>query len=129
MKPLAAILAMGLSGLGTLAAAGCPENSPKHGWATKSDDTRIAGDYLQSLLAGRKFRFTSGNTESYRKDGAYSFSEKGGKTWNAGGFRFYPDGVRCIGYSPPRFDLFVQRGNELWMITRDGYRSAGKILK
>ncbi|KIC21518.1 hypothetical protein [Leisingera sp. ANG-Vp] len=108
------------------ASAACPGKAPKQNWNLQAGDQRVSGQYLTKLLSGKKVKFGSAGTEQYRKDGGYRYST-GGQNYNAGSYKFYADGVRCIGYSNLRYDLYVVNNGKLVVINREGGRFEGKV--
>ncbi len=106
--------------------AACPQKAPRHNWNLQAGDQRVDVQYLAGLLSGKRVKFGNIGTEHYRKNGDYRYSA-GGSNYDAGSYRFYPNGVRCIGYSNPRFDLYVVNGGKLFLINREGARLEGKV--
>jgi hypothetical protein len=106
--------------------AACPDSPPKIDWNLHSDDQRIDAGYLKDLLAGNKVKFNFGGTEHYRKSGKYRYSDAG-QTYDADTFRFYKNGVRCIGYGQPRFDLYVVNNGKLLLVNVVGGRYEAKV--
>ncbi|MGR3621666.1 hypothetical protein, partial [Pseudophaeobacter sp.] len=88
--------------------------------------SRVDVQYLTDLLSRKRVKYGNVGTEHYRKNGDYRYSA-GGSNYDAGSYRFYPNGVRCIGYSNPRFDLYVVNGGKLFLINREGARLEGKV--
>lgn len=106
--------------------AACPQKAPRHSWNLQAGDQRVDVQYLADLLSGKRVKYGNVGTEHYRKNGDYRYSA-GGSNYDAGSYRFYPNGVRCIGYSNPRFDLYVVNGGKLFLINREGARLEGKV--
>ncbi|MEO0937708.1 MAG: hypothetical protein AAFY38_06100 [Pseudomonadota bacterium] len=106
--------------------AACPERAPRVGWNTQSGDARVSAEFLAQNLAGKRVGFSGGGTEHYRGNGSYRFSA-GGQTFRADGYKFYENGVRCIGYAPPRFDLYVVNNGKLILVNEQGGRFEAKI--
>lgn len=101
--------------VGTASFADCPASPPKLNWNIHSDDQRVDDAYLGKLLAGRKVSFSFGGVEHYRKNGKYRYSADG-RSYNAPSYRFYANGVRCIAYPTPRFDLYVVNNRKLVLV-------------
>lgn len=117
------------AGTAAVAVAACGTRPPVNNWNTQSGDQRVSGDYLQSLLAGKKVKFKSVGTEHYRADGTYAFRFEG-QTSRAPGYRFYPDGIRCIDYpQQPRYDLYVVRDQQLVLINWVGGRYPARVTR
>ncbi len=108
------------------AMADCPAKPPKIDWNIYSGDQRVDAGYLQGLLPGKKVRFSAGGVEHYRPNGKYRYSG-GGRTYDADSYRFYKNGVRCIGYSEPRFDLYVMNKGKLVLVNAVGTRYKAKV--
>ncbi|WP_146346616.1 hypothetical protein [Falsiphaeobacter marinintestinus] len=132
MKSLAVCLVFSISvGLGAgaaaAAAAACGSSAPKNGWNLHSDDQRVTADFLAKTLEGKEVKY-DGGTETYRTDGSYAY-KAGSETWKAPGYRFYKDGVRCIDYSKPRYDLYVVNNGKLVLVNWGGGRYEGRLTK
>lgn len=84
--------------------------------------------WLQKNLAGRKVVYPGNEVETYSSDGSYSYKANG-QTWTANDFRFYDNGMRCIGYSNPRFDLYVVNNGQLVLVNAQKQRYVGQIRK
>lgn len=108
------------------ALAECPKNSPNAKWNTHSEDQRVDAAYLQKLLPGKKVKFGKAGTEVYNSDGSYTYRTSN-KSYDAPNYKFYNDGVRCINYSNPRFDLYVINGKRLFLINGKGGRLKGEL--
>ncbi len=114
--------------LGVQAAqAACSAKSPKHKWNFHSDDQRLSGAYLAKTLTGKKVRYDDGS-ESYGKKGDYTY-RAGSSAHRAPAFRFYPDGVRCIAYDRPRYDVYVVNNGKLVLVNWQGGRYEGKVTR
>ncbi len=126
MKPLLFLTAIFAFPIGA-ALADCPDSPPSIDWNIQSGDQHVSGDYLADLLVGNKVRYDDGGTENYRTNGKYVY-KLGSSTYKADDFRFYPDGVRCIGYPNfTRFDRYVVREGALWMIADGGSRFKAQV--
>ena len=115
--------------LATAASAKCPAKSPSIEGRVTFDaaDKRVNAKWLEKNLSGRRVRFDDG-TEHYKVDGSYSY-KAGSNTWDAPEYRFYNNGLRCIGYSSLRYDIYVVNGGKLVLINGSGNRFVGRILK
>ncbi|MBB97504.1 MAG: hypothetical protein CML68_23255 [Rhodobacteraceae bacterium] len=113
---------------GSAALAACPDAPPsKARFNVESGDQGVTAAWLEKTLSGKKVRFDEG-TEHYKSGGAYSY-KSGNQTWDAPGYRFYDNGMRCIDYPSPRFDLYVVRDKQLVLINGNGGRFVGKITR
>lgn len=110
------------------AVAGCPNSPPKMNWNAHSGDQRVDAAYLQKLLTGKMVNFGSDGTEIYNKNGTYTYRTSA-KSYDAPSYKFYNNGVRCINYSNPRFDLYVVNEKRLILVNAKGNRMEGKLTK
>ncbi|MBO9453467.1 hypothetical protein J7426_24625 [Tropicibacter sp. R16_0] len=113
--------------IGTVGFSACPKASPKVAKSfLKSGDQRVNAAWLEKNLSGRKIVFPSGEFERYWDNGSYSY-HSGGQKWAANSYKFYDSGMRCIGYSTPRFDLYVVNGGKLVLVNQNKERYVAKI--
>lgn len=111
------------------AMADCPARAPAHGWNVQGGDRRVNAGFLENALVGHTVLYDLGGgtaTEQFARDGSHVWSS-GGASRTAPTFRFYRDGVRCIGYAQPRFDLFVIANKRLVLIDTAGQRHGGAL--
>ena len=109
--------------------AGCPSKAPNPAKSFFSaGDQKVNAAWLQKNLAGKKVVFPNGETEVYSPNGSYSYKASG-NSWNAGSYKFYNNGMRCIGYDKPRFDLYVVNNGKLVLVNKGGERYVGRIKK
>lgn len=120
------ILAMGLALWGTAATA-CSDIPLNFNWNTASDDQRVSGEFVKKTVLGRQVRYEDGY-EDYRANGDY-FYVTPSQRFTADGYVFYADGSRCLNYPTPRYDLYVIRGNKLWVINQGGGRFEGRVTQ
>ncbi len=115
--------------IGVSAHAACPNKAPKLSKSYFSDgDQKVNAAWLQNNLAGRKVVYTGKDPETYFSDGTYSY-KRDGQTWKANSYKFYDNGMRCIGYQNPRFDLYVVNNGKLILVNEQKKRYEGKIRK
>lgn len=114
---LACVLALGAGA----ATAACPGKAPGKKWNTQAGDQAVDHKWLEKNLSNRKVVYSTGGTEHYRRNGSYRFTA-GGQKYDAGGYQFYSNGVRCIAYSNPRFDRYVVNNGKLVLINWQGER-------
>lgn len=125
MKTLSAILAISASA--TAAQADCPSTPPDASkFPTSAEDQEVDARWLEKNLAGRKIIYDGGDTEHYKPDGSYSFRSNG-RSYQAPGYRFYENGIRCIDYQSPRFDYYVVNNKRLIVINQQGGRFVGRL--
>lgn len=110
------------------AMAGCPNSPPNVKWNSHSGDQHVNAAYLQKLLVGKKVKFGGDGTEVYHKNGTYTYRASGGN-YDAPSYKFYANGVRCINYPDPRFDLYVVNDKRLLLINAGGGRIVGKVTR
>jgi hypothetical protein len=103
-------------------AIACSNTPPKMKWATIKSDVKINGDVVAKLVAGQKVRFGKAY-EHYKRNGSYVFND-GQRQHKPDGFVFYSNGIRCLNYAQPRYDLYVVNGNKLVLINANGGRFA-----
>ncbi|WP_170429282.1 hypothetical protein [Ruegeria arenilitoris] len=109
------------------AQAACPAKAPKLSKSFFSDgDQKVNAAWLQKNLAGRKVVYPGKEVETYAADGSYSYKANG-QTWSAGSYKFYDNGMRCIGYAKPRFDLYVVNDGKLVLVNEGKGRYVGQI--
>ncbi|MBE1285606.1 MAG: hypothetical protein GJ676_20005 [Rhodobacteraceae bacterium] len=106
--------------------AACPGKPPNKTWNTQAGDQAVTNAWLEKTLTNKKVKFETGGVEHYRKDGTYRFTT-GGQRYDATGYQFYSNGVRCIAYSTPRFDRYVVNNGQLVLINWQGSRYDAKI--
>lgn len=113
--------------IGTFALAACPKTSPKVAKSyLQGGDQRVNAAWLKKTLSGRKVVFPSGEYEQYWDNGSYSY-HSGSQKWAANSYQFYDTGMRCIGYSNPRFDLYVVNDGKLILVNQNKERFVGRI--
>lgn len=125
MKAVVTLIGAMVLGAGAVDAA-CPGKAPKKNWNTQAGDQSVDHKWLERTLSNKKVVFSAGGTEHYRKNGAYRFSA-GGQRYDADGYQFYSNGVRCIAYSNPRFDRYVVNDGTLILINWQGERYEAKV--
>ena len=125
MKEIVFSLAVALVSIGTVSSASCLAKAPSHKWNLHSDDQRLTGDYLNKTLTGKKVKY-DGGTEHYRSKGRYRY-QAGSDTYDAPSYHFYDNGIRCIGYSQARYDMYVVNNGKLVLINWHGGRYEGKL--
>ncbi|AXT28198.1 hypothetical protein D1823_17470 [Ruegeria sp. AD91A] len=115
--------------IGVTAHAACPSKAPKLAKSNFSDgDQKVNAAWLQKNLGGHKVVYAGKDTETYFADGSYSYKSKG-QTWKANTYKFYDNGMRCIGYQKPRFDLYVVNDGKLVLVNEKKERYVGQIRK
>ena len=114
---------------GSAAQADCPKKSPSiEGRVSfQNGDKRVNAAWLNKTLVGKRVKFDDG-TELYANDGSYSY-KAGSQTWKAPSYKFYDNGLRCIDYPQPRFDMYVVNDGKLVLINANGNRFVGKVFK
>ncbi|WP_108861246.1 hypothetical protein [Ruegeria sp. Alg231-54] len=113
--------------IGVSAHAACPAKAPKTTKSHFSDgDQKVNAAWLQTNLAGRKVVYSGKEVETYSADGSYSYKANG-QTWKANAYKFYDNGMRCIGYGDPRFDLYVVNNGKLVLVNANKQRYIGQI--
>ena len=123
------LVALCVSAIGTTAYAECPAKSPKFSKSYYSDgDQKVNAAWLQKNLSGRKVVYPGKEFETYSANGSYSYTANG-QAWKANSYRFYDNGVRCIGYDKPRFDLYVVNNGKLVLVNQQKQRYVGEIRK
>lgn len=123
MKP--AIAAAFAAALAAPAWASCPASPPLAPAGLADGDQRVDAAWLEQNLAGKSLVFDEG-AESFNPDGSYSYSA-GGQQWDAPSYVFYDNGVRCIAYSPPRFDYYVVNAGQIVLVNAQGQRFIGRV--
>jgi len=109
---------------GAPAFADCP-NTPPFSPSLASGDETVDAAWLSQTLVGMRLVFDDG-TEVYGEDGSYSYVA-GSQQWDAPSYRFYDNGVRCIGYDQPRFDYYVVNDGNLFLVNSQGNRFVGQL--
>lgn len=105
--------------------ANCPSSPPWSPSNYQAGDQKVNAAWLQENLAGKKVVFDDG-TEVYGADGTYSY-KAGNESWDAPSYKFYDNGMRCIGYGTARFDYYVVNNGQLVLGTSSGNRLVGRI--
>ncbi len=119
-------LAVFLVSTGT--AAACPTKAPSDSkYNIHSDDHRVNAAWLTKTLSGKRLALPRG-VEIYNTDGTYNFKTKS-QTQSAKSYKFYNNGIRCIDYPNPRFDLYVVNNGTLVLISGGGGRIAGRLME
>jgi hypothetical protein len=108
------------------AVAKSPNKPPKIMWATHSGDQRVDASYLENCFQEKKLSYGSDGTEVYHKNGSYTYRTSGGN-YDAPSYKFYANGVRCINYANPRFDLYVVNEKCLILVNAKGWRGEGTL--
>ena len=122
-------LALSIFVIASSADAACPAKAPKVKKSNLvSGDQKVNAAWLQKNLAGRKVVYPGNLVETYKPDGSYSFKADG-QVWAASAYKFYENGMRCIGYEQPRFDLYVVNNGQLILVNEQKQRYVGKIRK
>jgi hypothetical protein len=111
-----------------MALAECPKRPPSHKWNIQSGDQRVDAAFLSANLSGKRVRYRGDGTERYHKDGSYSYQSEG-LVWPAPSYKFYSNGVRCIDYPTPRFDLYVVNNKKLVLVNMQDWRGIGRVLR
>jgi hypothetical protein len=119
------VISAALAILATPSFAECPASAPFSPSEFQDGDQRVDAAWLEENLAGMRVVFDDG-TEVYGADGIYSYVA-GSQQWDAPGYRFYDNGVRCIGYGTPRFDYYLVNGGQLILINSNGERFEGQL--
>ncbi len=115
--------------IGTIASAECPAKAPKLSKSYLSDgDQRVNAAWLQKNLSGRKVVYSGKEVETYSANGSYSYKANG-QTWKANAYKFYDNGMRCIDFDKPRFDLYVVNQGRLILVNEQKQRYIGQIRK
>lgn len=123
------LTAMCATFISAAAYAQCPAKAPKEFNSYFSDgDQKVNAAWLQKNIAGRKVVYSGKDVETYSANGSYSY-KRGGQTWKAAAYKFYDNGVRCIGYDQPRFDLYVVNNGQLVLVNQQKQRYIGQIRK
>lgn len=114
---------------GTASFAACPSQPPNLSSSHVSDgDQLVNAKWLKQNLSGRRIVYSGAGVETYSSDGTYSW-KAGTTTWSADSYKFYKNGVRCIGYDNPRFDLYVVNSGQLVLVNGQNERYIGSIKK
>ena len=97
-------------------------------------DQKLNAAWLQKTLTGMKLRLSSAKgrhegTEDYRSNGAYRWVDRNGRKFDAPAYRFYDNGIRCIGYAVPRFDYYVVNDGRIVLINSAGERYTGRLTR
>lgn len=123
--------AAALAVLVSQAHAACPGSAPKNNWNMHSADQAVGEAFLKKTLAGKRVQYKfdgSTGTEQYKADGSYAY-KLNRDVYSAPDYRFYSNGVRCIGYDNPRYDRYVVNGGKLVLINTQGGRFEGRLMK